>query len=101
MPAETHQHGRTADTETVPMLLCALLSDEDDVAEDAVLSDLGVDIASLISLWSAVCEEFAERPVGPELDPADLDPQMTVAEAAEAMAALLAHTDIESEDDDE
>jgi len=101
MPAETHQHGRAVDTKAVLDFLCALLSDEDDVAEDAVLSGLGVDIASLIALWSAVCEDFAERTVGPELGPADLDPQMTVAEAAEAMAALLAHTETESEDDDE
>jgi hypothetical protein len=99
MPAETHQHGGPVDTTTVLDLLRTLLSEEDDVAEDTVLSDLGVDIAKLIALWTAVCEEFAERTVRPELDPADLDPQMTVAEAAEVMATLLTRTN--SEDADE
>ncbi|MGC8463657.1 MAG: hypothetical protein ACP5P9_08320 [Acidimicrobiales bacterium] len=90
MPAETHQHGRTADAETISMLLCALLSDEDEITEDDVLSDLGVGADDFGALWDAVREELAERTVGPDLDRADLDPQMTVAEAAEAMAALLA-----------
>ena len=44
-------------------------------------------------------EELADRTVGPELDPSDLDPQMTVADAAEAMAALLARAG--DRDDDE
>ena len=92
MPAETHQHGRAADAETISALLCALLSDEDDVVEDAVLSDLGVGADDFGALWDAVREELAERTVGPELDPSDLDPQMTVAEAAKAMAALLTRT---------
>jgi hypothetical protein len=99
MPAETHQHGRTADTETVTMLLCTLLRDDDEITEDAVLSDLGVGADDCGALWDAVREELAERAVGPELDPSDLDPQMTVAEAAEAMAALLTRTG--DRDDDE
>jgi len=90
MPAKTHQHGRTADAETISLLLCALLSDEDEITEDAVLSDLGVGADDFGALWDAVREELAERTVGPELDPSDLEPQVTVAEAAEAMAALLA-----------
>ena len=90
MPAETHQRGRTADAETISMLLCALLSSENDAAEDTVLSDLGIGAEDLGDLWDAVREELAERTVGPELDPSDLDPQMTVAEAAHAMASLLA-----------
>ena len=89
MPAETHQQGRAADAETISVLLGALLSD-DDVAEDTVLSDLGVGADDLGDLWDAVREELAERTVGPELDPSDLDPQMTVAAAALAMASLLA-----------
>ena len=89
MPAETHQQGRTADAETISVLLGALLSD-DDVAEGTVLSDLGVGADDVGDLWDAVREELAERTVGPELDPSDLDPQMTVAEAAKAMASLLA-----------
>jgi hypothetical protein len=99
MPAETHQHGRTADAETISDLLCALLSDQDNIVEDAVLSDLGVDADNMGALWDAVRDELAERTVGPELDPSDLDPQMTVAEAAEAMAALL--TRAGDRDDDE
>ena len=87
MPAETHQHG--TDAETISVLLGALLSD-DDVAEGTVLSDLGVGPDDVGDLWDAVREELAERTVGPELDPSDLDPQMTVAEAAKAMASLLA-----------
>ena len=89
MPAETHQRGRTADAETISVLLGALLSD-DDVADDTVLSDLGISADDVGDLWDAVREELAERTVGPELDPSDLDPQMTVAEAAQAMASLLA-----------
>jgi len=90
MPAETHQRGRTADTETVTMLLRTLLSDDDEITEDAVLSDLGVGADDFGALWDAVREELAERTVGPEIDLGEFDPQMTVAEAAEAMAALLA-----------
>ena len=89
MPAETHQQGRTADAETISVLLGALLSD-DDVADDTVLSDLGIGADDVGDLWDAVREELAERTVGPELDPSDLDPQMTAAEAAKAMASLLA-----------
>ncbi len=99
MPAETHQHGRTADAETISVLLCALLSDEDEITEDAVLSDLGVGADDFGALWDAVREELAERTVGPELDPSDLGPQMTAAEAADAMAALL--TRAGDRDDDE
>jgi len=103
MPAETHQHGRTADTETVTMLLCTLLSADDEITEDAVLSDLGVGADDFGALWDAVREELAERTVGPEIDLGDLDPQMTVAEAAEAIAALLAGAgdgDGDGEDDE-
>ena len=99
MPAETRQHGRTADAETISALLCALLSDEDDDVEEAVLSDLGVGADDFGGLWDAVREELAERTVGPELDPSDLDPPMTVTEAAEAVAALLTRAD--NGDDDE
>lgn len=90
MPAETHQHGTTADAETISALLCALLSDDDDIDKDAMLSDLGIGADDLGDLWDAVREELAERTMGPELDPSNLDPQMTIAEAAKAMASLLA-----------
>ena len=99
MPAETHLHGRIADSETVTVLLCTLLSDDDEVTEDAVLSDLGIGADDFGALWDAVREELAERTVGSELDPSDLDSQMTVAEAAEAMAALLARAGDGDHDD--
>jgi len=89
MPAETHQHGRTADAETISVLLCALLSDEDDVVEDSVLADLGVGAGDFGALWDAVREELAERTVAPDIDSPDLDSHMTVAEVAKTMAALL------------
>ncbi len=92
MPAQTHQHGQSADTETVLALLAALLSDDEDDVEDAVLADLGVGPEDLGDLWGAVCEELAERTVRPELDPSDLDIHMTLSEAAKAMAWLLAGT---------
>ena len=93
MPPETHQHGRTADTETVTMLLCTLLSDEDEITEDTVLADLGLDAADLSDLWDVVREELAERTVGPEVDVGELDAQMTVSEAAQVMASLLARAE--------
>ena len=101
MPAETHQHGRTADAETVTMLLCTLLSDDDEITEDTVLEDLGLDTGDFGDLWDAVREELAERTLGPEIDPGEFDPQMTVAEAAEAMAALLAGAGDRDGEDDE
>ncbi len=99
MPAETHQHGRTADADAISALLCALLSDEEDVVEDAVLSSLGVGPEDVGALWDAVREELAERARGPEVGPCDLDPEMTVAEAAKVMALLL--TPAGDRDDDE
>ena len=92
MPPETHQHGRTADTETVTMLLCTLLSDDDDISEDAVLANLGLDTADLGDLWDTVREELADKTVEPVVELGDLNPQMTVSEAARIMAALLAGT---------
>ena len=90
MPAETHQHGRTTDADTVTMLLCTLLSDDDEITEDTVLADLGLDIADLGDLWDAVREELSERTVGPEIELGEFDPQMTVSEAARVMASCLA-----------
>lgn len=89
MPAETHQHGSRADAESIATLLTMLLSDGEDLAAGTTLSDAGVEEADLDDLWDAVREELAERALGPALDPGDLDTEMTVAEAAEAMASLL------------
>jgi RNAse (barnase) inhibitor barstar len=88
MPAETPQ-GRTAGAGTVSVLLFALLSDEDAVVEDLVLSDLGVGVDDLDALWDGVREEMAERTVGPEIDLGEFDRQMTVPDAARATASLL------------
>jgi len=90
MPAETHQRGRPADAASILELLWVLLLDQgDDTGEDVTLSELGVDADTIGILWDAVREEFAERTVGPELDPSDLDPSMTLAAAAKSMASLL------------
>jgi len=92
MPAETHQHGRTADAESIAALLCTLLGNDEEITEDTVLADLGLDLRDLDDLWDAVCEELAERTVVPEIDPGELDPAMTVAEVAKVMARLLKRT---------
>lgn len=90
MPAETHQQGRTADAESVIEFLRFLLSDQrDDADEEATLSELGVDAGNIGALWHAVCEELSERASGPEMDPCDLDPSMTLVAAAKAMTSLL------------
>lgn len=92
MPAETHQHGNRTDAQSIAMLLLTLLSDRDDLAEDTTLSEAGIGADDLDDLWDVVREELAERTVGPDLDPGDLDTQMTVAQAAGAMASLLSGT---------
>ncbi len=38
---------------------------------------------------TAICEEFGERSLGPELDPGVLDVSLTIEAAAAAMASLL------------
>jgi acyl carrier protein len=98
MPAETHQHGRTADAKIVAALLCTLLSDDDEITEDTVLADLGLDTADLGDLWDTVREEFADRTAGPDVDLGEFDPQMTVSEAAQIMASLLAGADSRHDD---
>jgi hypothetical protein len=94
MPAETHQLGCSADTVDVAALLWVLLDDPD--AHDSkgarrTLAELGFDAAGLVDLWAAVCEEFGERSLDPELDPGAHELTMTVETAAAAMAGLLAH----------
>ena len=53
------------------------------------MSELGVDADTIAVLWYAVREELAEGTVGPEIDPSDLDPSMTLVAAANTMASLL------------
>ncbi len=98
MPAEAHQLGPSVQAHDVVDLLCLLLADQpfDDPA-GATLSALGVDDEGLSALWDAVCEEFAERTLGPDLEAGVLDVSMTLADAAVAMAALLTSS---SGDDD-
>lgn len=98
MPAETHQHGRTSDAAAVGALLCLLLGGAEEVTERTVLADLGLDATDLDDLWDAVRDELADRTVAPELDPGDLDPRMTVAEAARIMASLLGGATQEDDD---
>ena len=96
MPAETHRLGCNADAKDVAALLWMLLDDpdaHDPNAATRTLAELGVDAADLMDLWAAVCEEFGERPLGPELDPGVLELDMTIEAAAAAMADLLAGGD--------
>ncbi|HZU79458.1 MAG TPA: hypothetical protein VE991_06040 [Acidimicrobiales bacterium] len=89
MPAETHQLGRHASAEEIFDLLLALLGGAGDEG-GSTLESLGVDDDGLGALWDAVCEEFAERTVGPELEPGTLAGSMTLEAAAHTMALLLA-----------
>ncbi|MGH8996974.1 MAG: hypothetical protein ACRDYB_13265 [Acidimicrobiales bacterium] len=91
MPAETHRLGSRATVEDVLVLLGALLGDEGlDDPDHATLAALGVDKEGLVDLWEAVCEEFCERTLGPDLDPDVIGLDMSVTAAAAAMAALVA-----------
>jgi hypothetical protein len=92
MPGETHQIGYDIDADSVLALLQVLLGlSEVDVTGDTTLAGLGIDDYGAMDLWQAVCEEFSERTLGPEIDPDLFDPAMTVATAAAAMAAELTH----------
>lgn len=91
-PAETHQLGHQVAAEDVLDLLLALLGECADVRGDWTLASLGVDDEALSALWDAVCEEFAERTLGPELDPGTLEETMTLEAAAQLMARLLAES---------
>jgi len=63
------------------------------------LVSLGIGADDFGALWDAVRGEMAERIVGPEHDSSDLDPQTTVAEAAKALAALLAEAGYGEDDE--
>lgn len=88
MPADTHQIGRQIAEDEILALLIGLLDDPAD-GEATILADAGVDENVLGALWDAVCEEFAERTLGPEFDAEVLEPTMTLRAAAHAMVALL------------
>lgn len=91
MPGETHQISHNIDADAIMALLQVLLDPpEDSESGGTTLADLGIDDDEALDLWQAVCEEFGERTLGSEIDPDLLDPTMTVAAAAAAMAAELA-----------
>lgn len=90
MPAETHQRSGPVDACEVLVLLSSLLNNADiDAAASTTLLELGVDEATTGDLWDTVCEELAERTVGPELEPDTFDPSMTLEVTARVMATLL------------
>lgn len=89
MPAETHQLGCEVGPGRVLDLLLALLGDPPEADPGPTLASLGVDDEALSALWDAVCEEFAEGSLGPELEPGVLAVTMTLADAATSMARLL------------
>lgn len=91
MPAETHQGGRPTTEDDVLSLLYGLLDDPAG-GEETTLAEVGIDEAGVALLWDAVCEEFAERSLAPELDPELVDPAMTLRATARTMAALLRAT---------
>lgn len=91
MPAETHQISHGIDADTIMALLQVLLDlPEGSEPDSTTLADLDIDDDGVLDLWQAVCAEFGERTLGSEIDPNLLDPTMTVAAAAVAMAAELA-----------
>lgn len=85
MPAETHQLGRDFDARDV----LALLGDRALTDSGRTLASFGFDDQGLAALWEAVCEEFAERSLGPELEPGTVEVSMTIDAAAATMATLL------------
>lgn len=90
MPAETHRRGCAVDVQSVLALLWVLLKDPaSDDASKVILAPVGVDADTVAILWEAVCEEFGERTLGPEIEPGVLDPSMTREAAAATMAVLL------------
>jgi hypothetical protein len=89
VPAETHQLGRNVDGEAVLELLCALLEGAGHMARHLTLEDVGVDDEDLPALWDSVCEEFAERSLGPDLELGSLETSMTLDAAAAVMAEIL------------
>ena len=89
MPAETHQLGGEVDSQNVLELLLALLEDPARTDGCSTLASLGVDDEGLLALWDAVCEEYAERSLGPELEPGVLRVSMTLEVASTIMAKLV------------
>ncbi|MGH9107106.1 MAG: hypothetical protein ACRDZX_15000 [Acidimicrobiales bacterium] len=91
MPVELHQVGHDVGAADVVELLWALLDHDNRFAApgDATLADCDVQAEDLKWLWGAVCEEFSEHPLAPELSPGALDLSMTLEQAASVMALAL------------
>lgn len=81
--------GRHFEPSDILDLLIVLLGDPGEADPTSTLASLGIDDDGLIALWDAVCEEFAERSVGPELEPGTLEAFLSLEAAASAMARLL------------
>ena len=93
MPLETRQLAGDTGISKVAALLWMLLGDpdvKDSNVASRTLAECGVDAGGVLDLWAAVCEEFGERSLEPEIEPGALDPNMTVTTAAATMANLLA-----------
>jgi hypothetical protein len=68
MPGETHLIGCDIDADTIMALLQVLLDlPEENEPGGTTLADLGIDDYGALDLWQAVCEEFGERRLGPEI----------------------------------
>ncbi|MDA8276287.1 MAG: hypothetical protein M0029_13090 [Actinomycetota bacterium] len=90
MPAETHQRGWGVRPDEVVELLCAVLDGVTaDEAGSVSLAAVGVDEEGLAALWDTVCEELAERDLGPELQADGLKVSMTLVQAANVLSELL------------
>lgn len=90
MPAETHQLGRHVDAEGIAELLISLLERDTPLSADVTLAECGLGDDDVHWLWEAVCEEFSERTLSPELGAGALLPGMTIGRAAAVMAGMLA-----------
>jgi len=95
MPVETRQLGGDTNISKVTALLWMLLGDPD--VEDSSVASKTRRVRrrrrGVLDLWAAVCEEFGERSLKPEIELGAFTPAMTVATAAATMANLLARGD--------
>ncbi len=89
MPAETHQLGREVDHRSVLDLLVTMLGEDSEANAHATFESLGIQNEDLPAVWRAVCEEYAERALAPDLDPGILESSMTLESAAHIMVRLL------------
>lgn len=101
LPAETHQHGSHPATsgEVLDLLLISLGSHAPTCPSETTLEELGLTGEDDVwELWDCVCEEFAERSLGPELDPSVWPMSITLEQLAVIMASTLAGSDSSSDE---